>query len=360
MMTMNRFTIAVSLALLGFTLPAQDKPTDRTDALHLLQGTSTDGRLDPQVVARVEQWLGKVRTAHPEVVKIHVSPRHETGAALLFFDRLGREQLAKADWKIEAGRLMQQGKLGIPALDALQLVLGARLQRSGMPGASDMWIARFPKDLDVIAVCRRYGELATVETAEPNAYASFWGGHDDIFLHVRGDRMLFVFEQGGDGEAAPSHFRYFEVDTKAETIAARGELKPAEVMTARIHRWNVPERFSVGPFADFDAVVQACKHDDWWVARHGVEVIGHFLSGAEQPWFGEDFDHRERFTRVRQQLVKRKRDAYGAMLAGLLHSDPAVRGAALRWLRQLSKLEHGADAAGHAAFRRWVAEQLGR
>lgn len=358
MTDMLRLVLATFLALPAPTLAAQEPATDHTDAVTLLQGTSTDGRLPPAEIARVQSWIGRIREAHEEVASIHASPRHEPGAAILFFESDVERKVAGADWRLESGRLMQDGPLGVPEFDALQEELGARLHRTGMPGVHELWIARFSADLDVTAVCRRYQAIAAVRTAEPNGYSDFGGGHDDMHLHVRGDRLLFVFEQGGGGEATPSRFRYYEVDTVAETITPRGELAPDEARAARIHRWNVPERFPVGPFADFDAVLEACRHADWWVARHGIEVTGHLLTGADQPMYGEDFDHMERFVRVRDQLRERRREAFDAMLSGLQHGDPAVRAAALRWMRHLSGLDHDADDAGRAAFRRWVDEQL--
>lgn len=358
MSDMHRPTLAFVLCALLGTAAAQSAPADRSDAVHLLQGTTADGRIDPAAIARVAEWLGRIREAHPAVARIHTRPDHELGAAMLTFEPEAQEQARKGTYRLESGRLMQQGELGIPALDALQQDIGARLQRSGIAGGDDIWIARFPSDLDVVGVCRRYAELKAVASAVPNGYRGFGGG-SDIALRRRGDRLLFVFAKGR-GEAAPARFLYYEVDAAAATITERGELPPDEVMVPRIHLWNVPERFPVGAFADLDAVLAACGHADWWVVRHGVEVLGHLLSGVGQPKYGEDLEHAERFAMVRDELRERRRAGFEALLAGLDHEDTAVRDAALRWMRHVSGLDRGADEAGRRAFRRWVDAELRR
>lgn len=343
--------VAFTSAALG---AAQELPSDRTDALNVLQGTSSDGPLDAACVERLADWIGRIRKAHPAVAEIHALPRHELGVAVLFFDDDAARIMERTKLALESGRMMVVGDTGIPALDELNRALGARLHYQGIPRVGGLWFARFAEDLDVPAVCRRYRELAALETAEPNGYG---GDGDDILLKVRGDKLLLVFKRGwGDCMAGciHNHYRYFEVDTKAETITPRGELEDQDSRAARIHLWCIPGRFPVGPFADFDAVLAACAHDDWWVARHGVEVIGRMLAGLQTPWVGEDFDHRARFDRVRDQIAERPGAAHRALLTALAHDDPDVRAAALTWLREISGLDHGAGDEGVRAWQAWL------
>jgi len=354
-------TAVAGVALAGLALAgrplAQEPPTDRTDALVILQGTTADGRFDPAQVALVERWLGAIRKAHPAVAEIHAGPRHELGAAILFFDDDTERALEKIEWRVESGRQMQQGPTGIEALDALQRELGARLHQMRLPGRGGLWFARFAEDLDVPAVCRRYQALPCVATAEPNVYS---GDADDIVLKRRPPKLLFVWKHGdGDSMAGPiyEHYRYFEVDTAADTITAKGELRPLrpdEARAAKIHLWGVPARFAVTSFDDPDAVLKAVGDRDWWVALAAVEVLGQLLAGAKTPLYGEDLARLERFERVRDQVAERPGASHRALLQALGSDDPDVRAAALRWLRTLSGLDQGDDAAGRRAFAKWV------
>lgn len=359
-MTQPLWATLFATTLVAVRAPAQPESrtvADRTNALHLLQGSASDGTLDAARIALLTSWLGRIRKAHPAVAKIHVNARHALGEALVVFDDKTAARLRRGEWTLESGRRMQKGDTGIAELDALQKAIGARLHRGGLADADRIFRARFAKEMDVPAVSRRYAKLTCVEDAMPNGFS---GDGNDVLLAARGGKLCFVFKRGwGDCLAGciHNHYYYFEVDTAKGTITPRGELDAEKGVPARIHRWAVPARFAVGPFADCDGVLCATLHRDWWVALHGIEVIGRMLAGAKTPWVGEDDEHRERFERVRDGIAARKGAAYRALLLGLASSDSAVRAAALRWLRRLSKLDHGADAAGIRAWQAWLARK---
>ena len=152
-----------------------------------------------------------------------------------------------------------------------------------------------------------------------------------------------------------NHFFYFEVDTAAGTIKKHGELKPGIAQFGKINLWGVPARFAVAPFKDFDAVLKAANHEDWWVALHAVEVIGMMLAGRKTPMYGEDRDaHLARFNRVRDGVQQRQGVTHGVLVRGLEHKDPDVRKRALWHLRRISKLKHGGDKAGIGAWEAWL------
>lgn len=346
--------VAVSALFLVACAAQVAPPTDRQDAIQILQGISTTAKIDPARIVKIEKWIGKIRKAHPKVRKIRALPRVELGTVILIFDRKAKQVLARAKWKIESGRLLLQGKSGIAALDKLQKELGARLHHLGPSSVIQMCVARFDRELVISTVCRRYQALTEVEKALPNTH---YGDGDDIILKPRGAKLLFVFKRGwGDCLAGciHNHYYYFEVDTAAGTITKRGELKDADSQGGAIIRWGVPARFAVKPFADFDAVLKAAAHDDWWVALHAVEVIGTMLSGAKEPWLRVDEGKRVRFDRVLDGVKNRPGAAHRVLVRGLGHDDPDVRDSALRQLRRIGKLDHGGDADGIRAWRAWL------
>ncbi len=348
--------VAVSALFLVACAAQEAPPTDRQDAIQILQGISTTAKIDPARVVKIEKWISKIRKAHPKVRKIRALPRAELGTVILSFDRKVNQVLARAKWKIESGRWLLQGNSGIASLDKLQEELGASLHNLDPSGTSQVYVyvARFDRDLVISTVCRRYQALTEVAQAEPNAYV---GDGDDIILKPRGAKLLFIFKRGwGDCLAGciHNHYYYFEVDTAAGTITKRGELKDADSQGGAIIRWGVPARFAVRPFADFDAVLKAAAHDDWWVALHAVEVIGTMLSGAKEPWLLVDQGKRVRFDLVLEGVKNRPGAAHRVLVRGLGHDDPDVRDSALRQLHRISKLDHGGDADGIRAWRAWL------
>ena len=350
-------SIALALASLfasSVSVVAQrPTPTDRQDAIQLLQGTSPTAKIDPARIAEIEKWIGKIREAHPAVADIHsgMGMGHELGTSNIILHPEAGKVLA-AKWMTRGvGQAELQGGTGFPALDKLGKELGATIYPSPDPG--HIWIVRHAKDFDVLAVCRRYEALAEVQEAFPNPYL---GHGDHIFLKPRGDKLLFVFKQL-DRSVARSiygdHY-YFEVDTKAGTIKKRGELPLAESF-GKINLWGVPARFPVTPFEDFDAVLKAFEHEDWWVRLHALNVVGHLLSERAEALYGEDTGvNEERYHHVRDGVRNRPAAAYGVLLRGLEADDPDVRRYALVHLRNLSRLMHGGDAKGIAAWKVWV------
>lgn len=346
--------LATLFALTGSVAAQRPTPTDREDAILLLQGTSPTPRIDPEQIAEIERWLGKIRKKHPKVAEIHQMMGHVPGMANLILHPEAHEKLESAKWiTAEDGRKVLQGDTGIPAFDKLNAELGVKI---GLSGVKEWWGAFFDEEYDVFALCRRYEALAEVK----HAFTNPWLEGDEIVLRRSGTKLFFVFKRGwGDCPSGCiyNHFYYFEVDTKAGTIVNRGELPPDEARAGKINLWGVPARFPTTPFEDFDAVLKAADHQDWWVALHGLEVTGRLLSGVDEPQYGEEGGvNQKQFYRVRDGLLENENAASGILLSGLQHKEPELRGRALWYLQKISQLEHAGDAGGIRAWKTWVAD----
>lgn len=346
-------SIALALATL-FTLTVsvvaqRSTPTDRQDATLLLQGTSPTPEIDLARIAEIEKWLGRIRNAHPEVAEIHQMMGHSAGLASVILQPEANKRLEElVEWKIVDGGW----ETGMPALDKIGAELGVRF---GHGPVKNMWCIGFAKEYDVIAVCRRYEALAEVKHAFANPFP---GDGDEIFLRQSGTKLNFVFKHGwGDCTAGciNNHFHYFEVDSKADKIVKRAELKPPEWPASGIPLWGIPARFLTTPFADFDAVLQAADHKDWWVVLHALEVTGQMLPGVDEPEFRENAA-REQFRKVRDGAAKNKEAAYGFLLRGLEHEQHQLRVRALWHFQKISELYHTGDADGIRAWKDWVAD----
>ncbi len=320
---MRLVTCIAFVVLLAVPNRAQDAPaTDLSDALQLLQGASEELVIAPERVADVVTWLQEIRRRYPRVADIHVRGRRSLETAVLFFTPEARERLAGAKIVSDAefGHRLD-GPSGIDALDTLLEAIGAVLQPVGRGANAESWVAHFREDYDVPAVCRRFRALAEIAEAGWNP---LMGDGDEIFLSRRGSRALFVFKRGRGG--CPSgcihnHYFYFEVDAERGSVDARGEAVP-DFRSARYYLWGVPARFAVSVFADFDELLAASRHAEWWVVLHAAEATGALLT-----------------------------------LRGLEHADPQVRARALWHLRGVSGQDFGGDAAGIDAWRSWLEAQ---
>lgn len=369
-----RVGISVLLASVWFStglLQAEEEDyhlgarSDRTDAIHVLQGTSAyqwrfnppakakNAKFAPERVELVAKWLGQIRKEFPEVAKIYARQGHEPGSATVHFTEKGAELLKRADWKREGGKIVElKGISGIPAFDKLIVDLDAKF----MP-FFEFWVLSFSRECDAVEICRRLMELPEIEFAGTNLYA---GDGDHIHMKPRGDQLLFVFQRGwGDcpGGCINHHYHYFEVDLKKDKVRKVSELGAKNHKPGMTYLWGVPETWSLAPYKDMAALKKGASHQDWWVAMQAVNITGTLLWGKAKPFLhGSDETH---LNRMIAEMEARPEVAWKILLEGLKHQDRDVRSSVLWYFRRISEQKHGVDEAGIKAWKAWLKESQG-
>ena len=115
--------LTTSFALTCSIVAQRPTPSDWEDAILLLHGTPPTPKIDPERIAEIERWLGKIRKAHPEVAEIHQTMGHSTGLATVILQPEANKQLEElVKWKIVDG----VWETGVHALDKLGAELGVR------------------------------------------------------------------------------------------------------------------------------------------------------------------------------------------------------------------------------------------
>lgn len=337
--------------------PERLPTADDHSAEALLRGTTADGVLSESEIARARGCLDHlyppVHTAPPlasdqpegpvggpptgeEINRYRRStaPRAEPPSVLLWLTPDAEAHLrANQDFAARSA-LAVRGRIGLPAVDAILEALRAERVSSMAKGEDGFypWVrVDLPWNTDPWGASWNLLNLADVRDAtmigSPGPLSS------RVVLRVDEAGWHLITEHGsGDCMSGCIHkeFRTYTCSATGDALVAEGP----DGADGVVPRYFYPERPSLQPYADLDALLTAAASPSPWRALHAITVMDAALWSAT-PAVNEDFPIGARWASVHDAANARPPEVAAAWVAALRTHHPVIRRAAwtnlVRW-----------------------------